>query len=455
MAITYGLTDTGFNPMTTDVIRQQVEQNLRDEFFASLPLGDKTILGIIVGIIAEREALGWQNDQKIYNMMNPDAASGALLQVMCLLSGTIKEPATYSVLTETLCGDDGTVVTAGTTFSASSTSVPWTSDVDCVLVELDAWATSVEHEVGDRVCNTSSANLDCYQCVIAGTTASSGTGPSGETPNTPIVDGGVTWNYIGQGEACADVLCKATVTGPVFSAAFDVTVFTPTGGLNTAINLADAVEGASIQSDQSLRLARETDLARAGTGTPPALEQAILDIDGVLSATVFYNPTDETDDNGVTPHACRVLVSGGADQDIWNALWNNVPIGIGTIGLQVGTVVDSQGVSQTLRFDRPTLVRVYVVIDVTCNENSFPSDGVAEIQAAIATYAQGAGTGVDAVARKIGSQAFSVDGVDDFPHCYIGTSPSPASETTIPIDLESQFTIDTGDITVNVTFAPP
>ncbi len=456
MAITYGLTDTGFNPMTTDVIRSQVEQNLRDEFFASLPLGDKTILGIIVGILAEREALGWENDQKIYNMMNPDGASGALLQVLCLLSGTIKQPATFSVVVETLCGTDSTVVGAGTSIKDDSTNTLWQTTTDCVLIAFPAWTVSTNYALGARVVVSTSVNLDCYQCVAAGLSASSGDGPSGETPNTPIVDNLATWNYIGQGGAGTDQDCQATVTGPVFSAAFQVTdITTPVGGLNTAINLADAEEGADIQSDQSLRLSREADLARAGTGTPPALDQAIADVDGVTSVTVFFNPTDTIDGNGLTPHSTRVLVLGGADQDIWDALWENVPIGIQTIGEQVGTVVDSAGVNQTLRFDRPTEVPIYVILDVTCDPNAFPADGVAEIQAAIVTYAQSVGTGINAVSRKIGSEAFSVDGVDDFPHCYIGTAPSPSSEATIVIDNESQFTISTINITVNVTFAAP
>lgn len=455
MAVTYGLTDTGFVPMTVDVIRAQVEGNLRDEFFASLPLGDKTILGILIGIIAEREGLGWENDQKIYNAMNPDGANGALLQVLCLLSGTIKQPPTFSVVVETLCGDDATFVGSGTTITADSTGTPWETTDDCVLVAFDAWAESTAYTVGDRVVNSTSDNLDCYQCTVAGVSGS-GDGPTGEDPTADVIDGSVTWRYIGQGGAGIDQVMRATVTGPVFSAAFDIKdISTPVGGLNTAINLADAIIGSDAQSDQSLRLSREADLARAGTGTPPALYQAIIDIDGVISATVFYNPTDATDGNGVTPHACRVLVYDGADQDIWNALWNNVPIGIGMLGAQVGTVVDSQGITQTLRFDRPTLVPVFVILDVLADETVFPSDGATQIKNAIAAFAQGANTGKDAVSRQIGSQAFQVNGVDDFPHCYIGTAPGPSSEDTIDIDLESLFTIDTANITINVTFAPP
>jgi hypothetical protein len=53
-----------------------------------------------------------------------------------------------------------------------------------------AWAVSTAKAVGAFV--TNGGNL--YQCVTAGTTASSGAGPTGT--GAGITDGGVTWNYV-------------------------------------------------------------------------------------------------------------------------------------------------------------------------------------------------------------------------------------------------------------------
>lgn len=54
-----------------------------------------------------------------------------------------------------------------------------------------AWLPSTAYLVRDRVVNGGSV----YQCVVAGTSASSG-GPSG-TGSDPIVDGTVQWSYLG------------------------------------------------------------------------------------------------------------------------------------------------------------------------------------------------------------------------------------------------------------------
>jgi hypothetical protein len=132
-----------------------------------------------------------------------------------------------------------------------------------------------------------------------------------------------------------------------------------------------------------------------------------------------------------------------------------VPIGIGTVGEQVGYVVDSSETTQTLRFDRPTEVPIYIIIDVIVDALNFPADGATEIQNSIVLYGDAFAVGKDAVARSLGAQSLSVDGVLDFPHCYIGVAPSPGSETTIVVDNRSLATFSTTNITVNVTDGTP
>jgi hypothetical protein len=53
------------------------------------------------------------------------------------------------------------------------------------------WAASTAYSVGNQV----NANGNVYRCTTAGTSASSGSGPSGV--GTSISDGTVTWSYIG------------------------------------------------------------------------------------------------------------------------------------------------------------------------------------------------------------------------------------------------------------------
>lgn len=65
-----------------------------------------------------------------------------------------------------------------------------------------AWAISTAYTRGARVVN-STVEVDgfpigcVYECVVAGTSAGVGPGPTGTDSGLPITDGGVTWRYKG------------------------------------------------------------------------------------------------------------------------------------------------------------------------------------------------------------------------------------------------------------------
>lgn len=60
-----------------------------------------------------------------------------------------------------------------------------------IIPSYAAWATSTAYSAG----NFRVANGNLYYCLIGGTSASTGSGPSAST-TTPIVDGTVTWSYV-------------------------------------------------------------------------------------------------------------------------------------------------------------------------------------------------------------------------------------------------------------------
>ena len=437
----FGVTPTGFLAKTRDLIRSDYETDLRYEFAKSLPLGDKTALGHIIGILSDSLGKLWEIAEQSFAMMDPDKATLALLRALCLLTGTQARSATSSVVLETLCGDDATLVPAGSVISTDSTGKRFALLADATIVVLPDWVTATPYIADDRVTHSGK----CYKCVTAGT--SGGTGPTGTIDDE--TDGTAHWQYLGLGAAAVDTVCASLDSGPIFAAAGDlVAIENPVGGWSTAKNLLDAKLGLADQSDESLRLLREAELARPGKGTPDAVRAALLEVTGVTNVTVFFNNTDETDGDGVLPHSCECLIQGGDDQDLWDALWANVPLGIRTVGTSTGSVIDSQGRTQTLSFTRPAPIPIYVEIHVIKNPRTYPADGAAEIKQSIVTFGDGQATGKDSVSRQVGAQAFSITGVNDVPNCYISTAPSPTLETTIAIGLRQLATYDTTRITV-------
>jgi hypothetical protein len=121
-------------------------------------------------------------------------------------------------------------------------------------------------------------------------------------------------------------------------------------------------------------------------------------------------------------------------------LYGTVCAGIATYGSPLGTpvtqtVTDSQGFTHSISFTRPAAVTVYVVIDVTVDPTTFPSDGVTEIVDAIVAYAQNYTIGFNVVSSAIAAQVFptapnGVTGVLDVPTLHVLASWEPLNAYT-------------------------
>jgi uncharacterized phage protein gp47/JayE len=375
VATTYGLTAQGFVIKTLTVVRADLDAAMRSAFGLSLVLGDKTLFGQINAILAERYAELWALAQAVYSSQDPNAATDLPLDNICALTGTTRPPATFSTVLETLIGTPTSVVPINTILATASTSLQFKTTATATIASVSAWVPTTAYLAGNRVTNGGSV----FQCTIAGTSAGSG-GPSGPpTPSWgPVVDGGVTWLWLGAGTGAVDILCTATTTGAVAAGAYDLNVIvTPASGLTSCTNILDATLGRDLASNQELRLLRESELSGDGVSTADAIRASLLKVSGVTSVTVFHNDTDTTDANGVPPHAVECLVLGGADQDIADVIFAEVAAGIATYSSTStsATVVDSQGISHTVYFTRPTQIQIYVDITVKYDATLYPSDG--------------------------------------------------------------------------------
>jgi uncharacterized phage protein gp47/JayE len=426
-----GLDATGFTIKTLEEIREEINDELRTAYGQSVGLTDDDFLGRAVGIFAEREALLWELADAINSATDPDNATGAKLDSLAALTGTIREPAKKSTVTLTLTGTPSTTVTSGSQASVTTTLEKFTTLANATILATTAWAGTTAYALNDRV--TNSGNV--YLCIVAGTSAGSG-GPTTEAAS--IVDNTVTWRFLGNG------------TGDDI-----ITIETAVAGWDSVMNILDATLGSDIETDEDLRSRREEELASPGTSPIDALRTDLLLVTGVTSVTLFVNNTDTTDADGVPPHSVEALVRGGADQDIWDALLAGVAAGIGTHGTESGTSTDSEGNDHTMKFSRPTQINIYVDITCTYDVDLYPADGDDQIKAAIVAFGDAQDTGKDAVSSSIKAQCFTVPGVLDVTLAEIDTSPAPTTETTIAIALRELAVHDTSRITVASSPATP
>jgi uncharacterized phage protein gp47/JayE len=446
----YGLTPTGFKPKTLEDLRTEVEDDEKSAFGSTLDVSDTSLLGQINGIVCEQFAELWEGLEAVYHSQGSDDSTDAALDAVCLLTGTVREAARSSEVVLTLTGDNGTSVPAENQASVDGTGDIFQTLESVTLETLDAWVDNTAYVIGDRVTNVDR----CYICITSGTSENGGAGPTSTSDD--ITDGTAHWRYMGEGDSAADVEAESVETGVVVGNSGTITVIeTPVSGWQSVINLEDADLGADIETDESLRIRRELELARAGKSPADAIRADILDVEGVTHATVFYNDTDETDADGVPPHSVEVLVRGGDDQDIWDTLFDSVAAGIRTFGTEEGTTEDSEGTEHPIKFSRPEEIEIYVDVFVTKDPDTYPADGDDQIKEAIVTAGDARGAGLDAVASWVTAQVFSVTGVLDVTGVQIDDAPAPSGSATIPITKRQLAKYDTSRITVTAINGEP
>ena len=462
MSITYGLSATGLLVKTQDICRNEISNAVKAKRGLSYDTSDGSAVGVFIGILSEREGSIWALCQAIYNATDPDGATGASLDGLSALTGTVRANARSSTVQETLTGVPATVVPSQSQIKTASTGNIFATNSSATIAgPLPNWVGSTPYVASQRITNAGNA----YQCAIGGTSGI--TGPS--STSYAIVDGTVTWRFLGAGTGAVDVQALSLTKDAIVAVSGDLTAInTPVSGWNGASNVLDAVVGAVVQPDALLRLTREAELSQDGSGTPDALRAAILAVTGVTACTVYHNDTDFVDANGQAAHSVQALVQGGDDTAIATVLYENVSAGIVTTssgGTPVAIVIpDSQGVNHTFTFSRPAVVTIYVDITLSYNPATVANGGYTGdtfVQAAIATQGNLLPSGNNVVASAVSADAFplffqgslvaGVQGVLDVTLVKIGTAPSPTLSTTIVITPFQLAQFDTSRVTVHST----
>lgn len=390
--MSYGITPEGFNAKTLDVIKTEIENDFKATFGQQVNLLPRSNIGQFIGIMCEPLAELWELLETLYAELTADGATGAQLDNVAALTGTVREPPKNSRVLATLTGTAGTTIPAGSVASVAG--------------------------LGTRFALAAAVVL-------------------------PV--GGV---YVGAEFVAVD-------TGPKTCPAGTLTeIATPVAGWNSVNNPADAhVLGADLETDAALRLRREQELRAKGNAALEPIRQRVLDADDtVVQCVVFANDTDVTNVDGLPPHSIEVLVQGGAADKIAQAIFDSKAAGIQTYGSSSGNAVDSEGVTHVMYFSRPTVLNVYVTVDVVTVADDYPADGAAQIKAALVNYADTRFVfGSDVVPSALSSQCFKVSGVDEVTSVKIGTAPSPSSTSRLVIGSRQLADLDTTRIVVNAT----
>lgn len=172
------------------------------------------------------------------------------------------------------------------------------------------------------------------------------------------------------------------------------TIVDTVGGWQTVTNPNVATPGADVQSDASLRLERALSVGGPGTNQIDSIIGVVFGVDDVRRVRVYENETDVIQPaTGLTAHSLAVLVDGGVNEDIAQAIFSKRSTGVTQFqaGTPVNVNVQSEKYPQQsteIKFSRPTAVDMVVAVTVQ-NDGSLPNDVDEQIKQAILNYSQG------------------------------------------------------------------
>lgn len=336
-AYSYGLSAAGYTaPRQADyleLIRSAYEAELVRLGFQQMPDWERdTFLGQISEIMAWLLGNLAEGNQAVYDARHLGNATGIQLANLALLVGVTRQEATYSTVTLTCTGSNGTVITQGK------------------IVQ--------------------------------------GGGSDGNQRWIITSDGTIS------GGSCT-VTARAEDKGQIVATAGQITtIVTPVSGWSSVTNAAAANPGDDRESDASLRARRQQRLAAAGSTNAAAILSALLAIEGVSGAVVLDNPTGSTvTTSGISigPYGAACVVAPDTMGDdvkeaVVNAIFTRVGIGTPTSGSESATVTKRDGLSHVVRYTLAASTAVDIAFTLTMAPGYLAADLSEDLEALVTDY---------------------------------------------------------------------
>lgn len=245
-----------------------------------------------------------------------------------------------------------------------------------------------------------------------------------------VITNGVAQDTLGQfwvlpttvtipGGGSITVTATSAIIGAIQAAANTITgIFTPTLGWQTVNNAAIAIPGQPVEQDGALRQRQAVSTSLPAQTVFNATVAAVSNVVGVTEVGPYENPTNATDANGLPPHSIALVVQGGANADIANAIMLKKTPGTQTYGTTSVPVIDPKGMPITINFYRPTVAEIGVQVTKTTGPG-WSSDYILQIQNAVAAAVNAIPIGKPVILTKLylaaylqGTPAFGTFEVD-------------------------------------------
>ena len=481
-----GLTENGFTPKRlAEIINdlriraEEIFKDLLEDEEDFVDTSEVSTIGRFIGLISTANEKNWQQLELLWSALDPDSATGYSLDVIGKLQGVVRDKNTYSNVTMILEGDLGTTIPVNSVVYSSTTNNEFASVGALVLDNKGLVSATFEPLIVSDNTTYSFSYID--GAGSAGTV--SFTSPSSGTTSSVIVNGLATqissYHPTLEAEVLSNTQIKVKRSDIYNHADFNVVgnltivrsskmtsfrsvqygaisgepntltgIKTPVAGWVSAYNPSRVIEGVSTESDDDYRYRLSRTKMIRGTNLMDTLYSTLMELSGVKSVRIYENESDTVDEKGLPAHSFMPVVLGGDTQEIGRIIWNNEPAGIASHGTTSTIVYDAQEFPQTVRFQRPEPVNIYVRVMITKETDLFPFGGEDAIKNNIVVWANNNyKVGETVLASRLYTPANQVNG-HKINAIYVSKDPSPTSGDEVEVGYIEIPTFSTINIEV-------
>lgn len=481
-----GLSRQGLEIKTLDDVLTDYKLQAASIFSDLVPAGDVVdvsdvgALGRIIGVVAPAEASLWEALQQVFDSFNPTTAIGVALDNIVALSGITRLAARATRAQVILEGNPNIIISSPQGKAYSSTTQRVFSILSPVTMNLTG-ASGIgvyPAAITDATDYTFSYSTDGVNFLDA--TYTSGTGATAQTildgvqNKVETLFGGTFTTYQTDGRLYitrTDPFQIATfatsvslqvqkvrklgivvddIVGAYPQEALSIdTISVPIAGWDSINNPVAATTGRLTETDEELRQRFRNSKFFQSQNIIEGILDAIRTVAGVTDVVVYENDTAVVDANGLPAHSFLPIVLGGLPSDVAQAIWENKPTGIPSIGTTTVQIADSQGFLHNVSYKQPTEVPIHISMTIS-DLGTMPGDADAQVKQKLINY----GTDNQFISNDvIYSRLYTpINSVAGFTvnSLTIGTAANPTGMSNITIGFDQVAVISSENIIVTL-----
>lgn len=395
----YGVTDQGFVLKRMDTILEEIHSDLTEGFGVDTRMSGTSFLDTLVTTFAGQIADLWETAQNSYYAKYPATATGVNLDNAVQYGGIRRMPNKRTCYPLHCTGDDGTyireeaIVATNTMpevrlYSAGEFQITRENfNAVCIkvaVVETGAVYTVTINGSQYSYSNTDGSEGDILEGLKAAITNTGYTVESNATGNILKVTD--TVKSRGNVLVLSDNLTTSSVTtiANFFTQEYGH-ITLPYGIVTRMVNNITGFTSVTNQLEPTYGRLQETDIElrqsyiaksalRSNAMIDSIVAELLNNVAGVESASGYENDTDYTDERGLPPHSVEIIVEGGDNNRIGEAILRRKAGGIQTHGSVSVSVPGRYGDAIPVRFNRPEYLYTWLKVVLHGDGGKLPAD---------------------------------------------------------------------------------